>query len=81
MNNKQRVVLFFIIIVIAVMFLFPPFYYTYGTAKNFHFYGYNFFFYRESKWHIDVYTLIMQFIGTLAVGGLAFLLVSDRRNK
>ncbi len=76
-NNKQRIVLLIVIAIVVIMFLFPPFNENYG-GRSF-FYGYNFLFYRASHWRIDVYTLGVQLIGTLVVGGLAFLLAKDNK--
>ncbi|HQB28680.1 MAG TPA: hypothetical protein PLO29_06995 [Paludibacter sp.] len=79
LNKKQKIVLWIITVTIIVMFLFPPFNMTDGTTYAFD--GYYFLFHRDIISRIDAHTLFIQLIGTLIIGGLAFLLVSGKEKK
>ncbi|MBN1366250.1 MAG: hypothetical protein JW976_15725 [Syntrophaceae bacterium] len=77
-NSKQKMVLYIVIVIIVIMFLFPP----WRSVGDIHYnWGYKPFLTNDPYGEVNILRLIVQWIGTLIIGGIAFLLVADKKKK
>jgi len=74
MNQNQKYILIAVVVVVVAMFIYPPFQAVRdGTVYNMG-YGWIFSLSKRGYMTINVSTLIIQWIGVLVVGGIAFFL-------
>lgn len=85
-NEKQKMVLYIVIGIIVLMLLFPPTHFSAGNDGAFinANCGYQFILSDNCNdsycgCRIDISILVTQWIGTLIVGGIGFLLVKDQK--
>ena len=80
MNETQRKVLICIGAMVLAMLIYPP-YRTYGFGGNSNAVinsGYAFLFELPDRATVDVATLLIQWVGVLIVGAIAFFLQKDK---
>lgn len=80
MKEAQRIVLIGVAAVILAMLLYPPYrLYGYGSNSNsLQDSGYAFLFDLPFRASVDVPTLLIQWVGILTVGAIAFFLQKDK---
>lgn len=79
MNEKQKKVLITIAVVVLAMLIYPPYIQQIGGASSTAtISGYAFIFELPFWATIHVSTLLIQWVGVLIVGGIAFLIVKDQ---
>jgi len=78
MNKVQKNVLVVVAIIVFGMLLFPPFQSIWSEGRVYG-RGYNFIFNPPLNATVDVGTLLVQWIGVLIVGGIAFFLLKDKQ--
>jgi hypothetical protein len=77
MNEAQRKILFAVGAIVLAMLLYPP-YVARGTNNIIFQSGYAFLFDLPLRATVDVPTLLVQWIGILAAGTIAFFLLKDK---
>lgn len=80
LNETQRKVLIIIGAIVLVMLIYPP-YRTYGFGGNSNAVvnsGYAFLFELPDRATVDVGTLLVQWVGVLIVGAIAFFFLKEK---
>ena len=80
MNDNQRKVLIGVGAIVLAMLIYPPYrIYGYGQSSNAVIEsGYAFLFALPNRATVDVTTLLVQWVGVLIVGAIAFFLLKDK---
>jgi len=78
MNDKQKKVLIAVAVIVLAMLLYPPYIQQIGGANSIATTsGYAFIFELPFRSTIHIATLLIQWVGILIVGGIAFFMVKD----
>lgn len=77
MNERQRIILIVVAVVIALMLLFPPHVVSVGAGTSLQG-GYSFILNLPRRATVDIGVLLVQWLGVVFVGGIAFFLSKDR---
>ena len=78
MNERQRMILVAVGVIIALMLLFPPYVIVAGAPVRAIESGYALIFDLPRRATVDLGMLLVQWLGVLVVGGIAFFLSKDR---
>jgi len=78
MNERQRVILSIVGAIIALMLLFPPYIVVAGAPVRAIESGYALIFNLPQRATVDLGMLLVQWLGVVVVGGIAFFLSKDR---
>ena len=78
MNPNQKNLLIVCAAIIALMLLFPPFHYVNARGVATHAAGHHWLFNAPLRANVAAGTLILQWLGVLLIGGIAFFVLKEK---